>query len=252
MSVFNESFSIKLKEVCSSSFNQASLSVAARPYHALVLRVSGHASFFDGTRQAETNKGDIFYMPAGCRYHAEYSAGTSIIVVHFYSDTVFDMENHMPANPDLISSIFHQMYEIWNKKPEGYYYKTLALFCEVFENISADRNLALCSNTKKAFENAVSYMEKHYLSPDFGIEKMVSVSHMSNTRFRELFLSRFGMTPVKYLTAKRLSHAEKLLMTGKYTIAEVSEMSGFCDVKYFSRVVKKAFGVPPSKLYRHS
>jgi AraC-like DNA-binding protein len=59
------------------------------------------------------------------------------------------------------------------------------------------------------------------------------------------------MTPTKYLVSKRLIHAEKLLSTGKYSIKEVAEMSGFCDVKYFSRVVKKEYGVPPSKLYCH-
>ena len=32
---------------------------------------------------------------------------------------------------------------------------------------------------------------------------------------------------------------------------EAAEKSGFCDAKYFSRVVKEAYGVSPSKLYNH-
>ena len=78
---------------------------------------------------------------------------------------------------------------------------------------------------------------------------MVAKAHMSGTYFRRLFLNRFNMTPNKYLISKRLIYAEKLLSSGKYSIKEVAEMSGFCDVKYFSRVVKKEYGVPPSKLY---
>ena len=72
---------------------------------------------------------------------------------------------------------------------------------------------------------------------------------MSDTYFRKLFTEKFKTTPSKYLTEKRLIYAEKLLSTGKYSIKEVSEMSGFGDTKYFCRVVKKAYGVPPSKLY---
>ena len=47
-----------------------------------------------------------------------------------------------------------------------------------------------------------------------------------------------------------LIYAKTLLSSGEYSIAEISEKSGFKDVKYFSRVVKKEYGVPPSKLYR--
>jgi AraC-like DNA-binding protein len=49
----------------------------------------------------------------------------------------------------------------------------------------------------------------------------------------------------------RLSYAEKLLSRGRYSVLEVAEMSGFSDVKYFSRVMKREYGVPPSELYKH-
>jgi AraC-like DNA-binding protein len=32
-----------------------------------------------------------------------------------------------------------------------------------------------------------------------------------------------------------------------YTVSEVSEKSGFCDVKYFSKTFKKHYGVSPGK-----
>jgi len=73
---------------------------------------------------------------------------------------------------------------------------------------------------------------------------------MSNTYFRKLFYARFAATPAKYITAQRLILAEKLLASGGYTIKEVAEKVGFDDEKYFSRVVKKEYGVSPSKLYR--
>ena len=103
--------------------------------------------------------------------------------------------------------------------------------------------------TTKAFHDAIEYMEKNYTSVECTVEEIVAKARMSNTYFRKLFLRKFNMNPIKYLISKRLIYAEKLLSTGKYSIKEVAEMSGFCDVKYFSRVVKKEYGVPPSKLY---
>lgn len=93
-------------------------------------------------------------------------------------------------------------------------------------------------------------MEENYLSSDFSVEKAVDAAHMSNTYFRKLFIEKFGITPSKYITAKRLNYAENLLSSGKYTVERTAELSGFCDAKYFSRVVRKHYGCSPSKLYK--
>ena len=90
----------------------------------------------------------------------------------------------------------------------------------------------------------------NYTDPEFSVNTMVERAAMSNTYFRKLFVIRFGTTPVKHLAEMRLSHAEKLLSSGTYTVAEAAESSGFSDVKYFTRLVHREFGVPPSMLYK--
>ena len=72
MSVINENISVKIKEVLFMSWDIASVQVAARPYHALALRLSGNASFSHGNLNSNTNTGDVFYMPANCSYKATY------------------------------------------------------------------------------------------------------------------------------------------------------------------------------------
>lgn len=250
MSVINENISIKISEVQFMSWDVASVSVAARPYHALAFRLSGSASFSHGNLNSDTNTGDVFYMPANYSYKATYLEKNEILVIHFKSDLTSKMENYQLKNPNIISKLFRRIYDIWSKKENGYYYSALSVMCEILENISVQQS-SLSDKTIEAFENAIEYMERNYTSDEFSINKMVEKSYMSNTYFRKLFCARFGMTPARYLITKRLIHAEKLLLTGKYSIKEVAEMSGFCDVKYFSRVVKKEYGVSPSKLYCH-
>ena len=251
MSIINENISIKIKEVYFMSWDIASVSVAARPYHALAFRLGGTASFSHGSFHATTNPGDVFYMPANYSYKAAYKEKNEILVIHFESDLISKMENYQLNNPHIVSVLFHRLYDIWNKKAEGYYYRALSVMCEIIESISVQQAPVFRNETIKSFENAVKYMANNYTSAEFSIDKMVERAHMSNTYFRKLFCAKFSMTPVRYLIAKRLAHAEKLLSTGKYSIKEVAEKSGFCDVKYFSRLVKKEYGVPPSKLYHH-
>ncbi len=251
MSVLNENISMKIKEVQFMSWDIAAVSVAARPYHALAFRLGGAASFSHGSFNATTSPGDVFYMPANYSYEAAYKEKNEILVIHFESDLVSKMENYQLSNPHIVSVLFHRLYDIWNKKTEGYYYRALSVMCEIIESISLQQAPVFRNETVKAFENAVEYMNNNYTSAEFSIDKTVERAHMSNTYFRKLFCAKFSVTPVRYLIAKRLVHAEKLLSTGKYSIKEVAEKSGFCDVKYFSRLVKKEYGVPPSKLYRH-
>lgn len=233
------------------SLNVSPVRVAARPYHALAFRLCGSASFSYDEVNAITNPGDVFYMPANCSYEATYKEKNEILVVHFESDLISKMENYQLSNPHIISSRFHRLYDTWNQKTDGYYYRALSIMCEILEDISSQQGSGFRSETIKAFENAVEYMENNYTSNEFSINKMVERAYMSNTYFRKLFCTKFGMTPARYLTTRRLIYAEKLLLTGEYSIKEVAEKSGFCDAKYFSRLVKKEYGVPPSMLYRH-
>lgn len=251
MGFINENVSIKILEVCFMSFDITSVQVAARPYHALAFRLCGSASFSHDKLNLSTDTGDLFYIPANYSYEASYQGKNEILVIHFESDLNSKMDNYRLNNPHIVSVLFHRLYDVWNEKSQGYYYRALSIMCEILENISVGQTPVFQSETIKAFENAVDYMENNYTSDEFSINKTIEMAHMSNTYFRKLFYAKFNMTPIRYLISKRLILAEKLLSTGKYSVKEVAEMSGFCDVKYFSRLVKKEYGVPPAKLYCH-
>lgn len=55
------------------------------------------------------------------------------------------------------------------------------------------------------------------------------------------------MPPADYVRNVRLNRALVLLMSRKYTVAEVADMTGFSDPKYFGIVFKKYYGGSPTK-----
>lgn len=252
MSVLNGNISIKIKEVQLMSWGVSSVSVVARPYHALAFRLRGRASFSDSNLNLDTKQGDVFYMPAHQAYSAVYQEENEILVIHFESDSDSEMENYELNNYHTVSALFRKINDIWSKKANGYYYEALSVFCEILRSIEIQQNYSIDNETMKAFEKAVECMEEGYISSAFSVNKMVEEAHMSGTYFRKLFLKRFNTTPTEYLKEKRLLHAERLLSTGRCSVKEAAELSGFNDVKYFCRVVKKEYGVPPSKLFKHT
>lgn len=64
---------------------------------------------------------------------------------------------------------------------------------------------------------------------------------------KKLFKKETGLTPLQYLTDRRLENAAYILSTyyGKGNISETAHLCGFSDPLYFSRLFKKRFGVSP-------
>lgn len=52
--------------------------------------------------------------------------------------------------------------------------------------------------------------------------------------------------PADYIRLIRLKRAAQLLSEGQYNISEISDMTGFNDVKYFREVFKKYYKISPS------
>lgn len=57
--------------------------------------------------------------------------------------------------------------------------------------------------------------------------------------FRKIFKQILNCAPNEYLINVRLNEAKKLLKLGYYTVQTVSEMVGYDDIHYFSRLFKK-------------
>lgn len=68
---------------------------------------------------------------------------------------------------------------------------------------------------------------------------------------RSLFYSKIkaltDISPYELLKKYRLQRANELILSGKYNISEVCDMTGFKSRTHFSRVYKDTFGVTPSK-----
>jgi AraC-like DNA-binding protein len=70
---------------------------------------------------------------------------------------------------------------------------------------------------------------------------------LSETKFRQQFLKKFGISPRTYLTKVRLAEACRLLVTTELPLSDVALRTGFYDQSHFSNQFSKRYGVPPSK-----
>lgn len=95
-------------------------------------------------------------------------------------------------------------------------------------------------------EKAKEWIQSH-IEESVTIQMVADHVHMNPTYFCELFKLQTGETVHDYLTRKRMEAASKLVLTSDHKLAEIAQMVGYKDVKYFSRQFKKHYGILPSK-----
>jgi len=91
-----------------------------------------------------------------------------------------------------------------------------------------------------------AFMPYHY-KKGYSIQELAKITGRSQATFYRDFHKAFSMPPHKWITQQRLSEAKELLEKGEKSISQIYLELGYKDLSHFSKVFKKAFGVPPSK-----
>jgi len=106
------------------------------------------------------------------------------------------------------------------------------------------------SQIAEEIDKAMLYFAEHY-NEAICIEDYAEKHHMSTSWFIRNFKQYTGSTPMQYILSKRIYNAEALLLDGQYNITEISNIIGYENPLYFSRIFKKVKGISPSEYRKH-
>lgn len=157
-----------------------------------------------------------------CRAAIEHGADTEISFA--LSDYYIDLLETLGTNESLLSlarQILIHYYELVQKSDRKIYCKPIGNAMRYI-----DRNIyGSCSVAEVAGHVG---LEQHY--------------------FSTLFHKQVGVPPGKYILSRKLKEGRFLIEESGATVAEAAESLGFCNVSYFSRAFKEAYGLSPSRV----
>ena len=214
-----------------------------RKNHFIGIKLSGSALHTMEKKSFVMSSGDIYFFNQRDDYRVDlYEAGESLSI-HFttYEEITTDSFCLPVSNPYEIISVLQKAE---NLKGEGNELKLLSLLyevCDIFEKLRT----APYARRDGRMTVAKSELDRNFTAADC-LENAICKSDLGDRRFRDLFRRQFGMTPNRYITFKRIEYAKALLSAGGISVTEVSELCGFSDVYYFSKVFKKMTGISPS------
>lgn len=141
----------------------------------------------------------------------------------------------------LFKNIFHEIATSGSVK----YYAAIACFYNVLNRLSQSE----VKNQKATLvENAKNFIELNFRSPEFNIEALCKMTHISHSYLCKIFKRETGMTAKAYLTSLRTQEAIYLLQHSELSVKEIASSVGFADEINFMKAFKKHHRKTPSEI----
>ena len=245
-----------------SSVSNADYTVSKEHYHdnlEIYMLLEGRCWYFIDNKSYLLSSGDIVIIPQGVIHKVNYETPThSRILINcdasFVPEAVWEVLGEVPCFPktdrtdDKIRKIF-AVIEKENKKTDEFWRDIIKTkIAELLILIVREsRETAPIVTQSVIVEKAVEYIQKNHQGKlsleDAAKYCFVSPAHLSRT-----FKKETGFGFCEYLNIYRLKKADMLLSDGKkHKISEISELCGFEDSNYFSKMYKQMYGISPKK-----
>ena len=213
---------------------------------------TGSMTFHFTNKSITVNTGEMIFIPIHEAYTRTICPDTkcTYMSIRFLAN----IENPEPVlykldgyyDKDYVCNHFA---DLWNMGNSADRYKCYSLFYNLLAYISNNENQNYAE--KKKFEiikPALEYLKSHIFDTSLKVDSLHYLCGISDTYFRRIFIAEFGTTPQKYITAKRLSQAESIIISRNFdSLSDVAYSVGYSDPLYFSKLFTKKFGVSPSK-----
>jgi YesN/AraC family two-component response regulator len=129
-------------------------------------------------------------------------------------------------------------------------HKVILLIKHLLQTMVNPISQQMLADEKHSFKQAIietlmRYMETFYLE-DITLKTLVDQVHLNPSYLIRLFREVHDMTPFQYLNTLRMNAAVSYLKESNLTIQEISILSGYGSIHYFSRLFKKKYGISPS------
>ncbi len=239
---------------------------AGRKSYGFVYVISGNAEYLCDSQTYTAQKNSLIFLPPDTKYTVETRTDEPFLHFTVNFRVIPEMEKNgmlfeylsgdrllafTPENPGLYEAVFSKLLSAWKSKKSGFHLKAKSYLYELANEFFSE--FMSSQINRSDYEKVIAakkYIDLNY-TETITNSMLAQICGISETHMRRLFAEIFKTSPIGYQIDLRIMKAKDLLLTGLYTVGETSELCGFSDQNYFTRIFKSRVGVPPLK-YKNS
>ena len=228
----------------------------SRHSDSFVFVTSGSAQYLFDDKLLNASAGDVLFLS----YKSQYSINVNSDDYRFiYVNYFFDLqsEEHLTnfiyktKHLSALEQDFKNLYNLWKIGDYADKLYCRALVYKIYSQLAkSDMTHYISGNRRREIEQIAEYMSEHLSEADLSVTDLCKLCRISEVHFRRLFNCIYHTSPTKFLTSLRIKKAKELLSNNNYSISEISELCGFQNHYYFSKVFKSMTSTTPTEYRR--
>ncbi len=233
----------------------------------LMYVIRGTLEIGSGTHEEDTkylHTGELFVFPPRTAYHYEPAGGSdeeiAYYCVHFTGYGAARLLSDCAIPIGAVRRVgqlrhaedaYRELFHAFIVRTPCFEITAAAAFTQICA-MFGDALLGIAEEKKMPEEHAgqiytsLSYLHENLNKP-ITVAMLAEMEHLSVSRYRTLFISVTGVTPIAYITKLRISHACELLAQTSLPLSDIAAAVGYLDPQYFSRIFHAQVGMAPSE-----
>ena len=230
-----------------------------RDYQILYVANGKTHFWFDGREEIVSTGHMVLYKPEEIQKYVYYlEDNPEVFWIHFTGSDVknilayhgISLDEHVfycGVLPDY-KALFRKIIQELQLCRYGYEDYIVSLFKDILLLVDRQQHeqKKTTGNVQEQIERAAAYFNENY-NTKISIDDYAESLHISTNGFIHNFKQYAGMSPAQYILSLRMVNAQSLLERTTYNIKEISEIVGYENPLYFSRVFKKEIGKSPAQ-----
>lgn len=230
-----------------------------RDYQILYVANGKTHFWFDGKKEIVSAGHMVLYKPEEIQKYVYYlEDNPEVFWIHFTGSDVknilayhgISLDEHVfycGVLPDY-KALFRKIIQELQLCRYGYEDYIASLFNDIMLLVDRQQHeqKKATGNVQEQIERAAAYFNENY-NTKISIDDYAESLHISTNWFIHNFKQYTGMSPAQYILSLRMVNAQSLLERTTYNIKEISEIVGYENPLYFSRVFKKEIGKSPAQ-----
>lgn len=224
--------------------------------------IEGQANITINQQHTIASKGDLVVINSEQFHNVKLVGESCKYYCIIINKTLYNDDNELfqtIINDKIITNYINLLIDELSNKKENYKEISKHIIASLFLNLKrsfkmTEEELFLNNTGHKKTELAkstIKYIKSNY-KQEISIDDICKYLGFTKCYLCHTFKEVTSQTIIDYINYVRCSHAQKLLLTGKYNVCESANMSGFNSMSYFSKIYKKFFGKLPSEEIRNS